>query len=191
MQASNNRDPVDGDPVDHIVDRDAVDDIVGQWSHERPEMDVSALHVFGRLHRAYLLYQSSLSSLFAEYDLNMASFDVLAALRRNGSPYRMTSGELAKTMLVTTGGVTLRVDRLEKSGLVERKRDPDDRRIVYVCLTTSGLSLIDRTASAHFSNELRLLHQLDEDEQRQLASLLRRLETSIIDAEAAHEADTA
>ena len=172
-------------------DQDAVDDIIGQWGHERPEMDVSALRVFGRLHRAYLLYQSSLSSLFAEYDLNMASFDVLASLRRNGAPYRMTSGELAKTMLVTTGGVTLRVDRLEKAGLVERKRDPDDRRIVYVCLTTTGLSLIDQTASAHFANELRLLQNLDEDDQHQLAELLRRLEASIIEAETAHEADSA
>ncbi|ALG86339.1 MarR family winged helix-turn-helix transcriptional regulator [Gordonia phthalatica] len=172
-------------------DQDAVDDIIGQWGQERPEMDVSALHVFGRLHRAYLLYQSSLSSLFSEYDLNMASFDVLASLRRNGAPYRMTSGELAKTMLVTTGGVTLRVDRLEKAGLVERKRDPDDRRIVYVCLTTSGLSLIDQTASAHFSNELRLLQDLDENDQRQLADLLRRLENSIIDAETDHEAHSA
>ncbi|MBM7365690.1 MarR family winged helix-turn-helix transcriptional regulator [Gordonia hydrophobica] len=172
-------------------EQDAVDDIVGQWGHERPDMDVSALQVFGRLHRAYLLYQTSLSSLFSDYDLNMASFDVLASLRRNGAPYRMTSGELAKTMLVTTGGVTLRVDRLEKAGLVERKRDPDDRRIVYVCLTTTGLSLIDQTASAHFANELRLLQGLDEADQRALSTLLQKLETSIIDAEAEGEAHSA
>ena len=75
--------------------------------------------------------------------------------------------------------------------VLERKRDPDDRRIVYVCLTTTGLRLIDQTASAHFANEMRLLQSLDDDEQVQLARLLRRLEASIIEAETEHEADTA
>ncbi|EGD54909.1 MarR family winged helix-turn-helix transcriptional regulator [Gordonia neofelifaecis] len=169
-------------------ERDAVDEIVEQWGVERPDMDVSALQVFGRLHRSYLLYQTSLGGLFAEYGLNMASFDVLASLRRAGPPYRMTSGELAKTMLVTTGGVTLRVDRLEKTGLVERKRDPDDRRIVYVCLTTTGLRVIDQAANAHFSNELRLLESLSDEDRNSLSQLLRRLESSILDAESDDEA---
>ena len=162
---------------------DAVDGIIAQWAAERPTLDVSALAVFGRLHRTYLQYQSSLSTLLARYDLNNASFDVLTALRRSGSPFRMTSTELSKTMLVTTGGVTLRVDRLEKSGLVERKRDPDDRRVVYVCLTTTGLSLIDDATTAHFQNELRLLSGLDDEQRRQLARLLGVLEESITDAE--------
>ncbi|GAA4681490.1 MarR family transcriptional regulator [Gordonia humi] len=162
---------------------DAVDGIIAQWAAERPTLDVSALAVFGRLHRAYLQYQSSMSTLFARYDLNNASFDVLAALRRSGSPFRMTSSQLAKTMLVTTGGVTLRVDRLEKSGLVERKRDPDDRRVVYVCLTTAGLSLIDEATTDHFQNELRLLGGLDVEQRAELATLLRALEASITEAE--------
>ncbi|MCF8587609.1 MarR family winged helix-turn-helix transcriptional regulator [Gordonia liuliyuniae] len=170
--------------TDHIAASDGVDDAVRQWRSERPGLDVSALEVFGRLHRAYLQYQSSLSNLFAEYDLNMASFDVLAALRRSGAPYRMTSGQLAKTTLVTTGGVTLRVDRLEKAGFVERKRDPEDRRVVYACLTTSGMRLIDEAAEAHFANEQRLLAGLPPDEQSQLADLLRKLSASMSDSAA-------
>ena len=167
---------------DHDPLPDTVDHAIAQWAQERPALDVSALHVFGRLHRAYLRYQSSMSTLFAHHDLNTASFDVLAALRRSGPPYRMTSTELARTMLVTTGGVTLRVDRLEKSGLVERVRDSDDRRVVYVYLTAEGIRAIDTAADAHFANELRLLDGLDDDEQQQLAALLRALEASIQNA---------
>jgi DNA-binding MarR family transcriptional regulator len=168
---------------EHHLPPDAVDHAIAQWAQERPTLDVSALEVFGRLHRTYLRYQSSMSTLFAQYDLNTASFDVLAALRRSGPPFRMTSTDLARTMLVTTGGVTLRVDRLEKSGLVERQRDADDRRVVYVCLTTTGLRVIDDAATAHFQNELVLLDGLNETDQRQLARLLRALESSIRDAE--------
>lgn len=86
-----------------VPDRDAVDDIVDQWAHQWPELDVSPLKVLGRLHRSYLRYQASLAVVFEEHGINMASFDVLAALRRSGPPYRMTSGQLAESALVTTG----------------------------------------------------------------------------------------
>ncbi len=165
-------------------DRDAVDHIVAQWNEQWPALDVSALEVFGRMHRSYLRYQSALAALFEQHGINMAAFDVLAALRRSGPPYRMTAGQLADTALVTTGGITLRVDRLEKAGLVERERDPDDRRVVYTCLTPAGLRVVEETAADHFANEARMLTGLTPDEQRRLAGLLRKLEQSIITAEA-------
>lgn len=159
---------------------DAVDEIVAQWARQAPGLDVSALRIFGRLHRSYLRYQTAISTVFEKYDINMASFDVLAALRRSGPPYRMTSGQLSQSALVTTGGITLRVDRLEQAGLVVRERDEDDRRIVYACLTPKGLQLIDETAAEHFGNEKQMLGDLSEREQTQLAKLLQKLERSII-----------
>ncbi|MQY28693.1 MarR family winged helix-turn-helix transcriptional regulator [Nocardia aurantia] len=173
-------------------DRDAVDHIVGQWNEQWPALDVSPLEVFGRMHRSYLRYQTSLAAVFEKHGINMAAFDVLAALRRSGPPYRMTSGQLAETALVTTGGTTLRVDRLEKAGLVERERDPDDRRIVYARLTDAGKQVLEQTAAEHFANESRMLAGLTTDERHQLAGLLRKLEQSIVTAENSGEhADTA
>jgi DNA-binding MarR family transcriptional regulator len=172
-------------PTKRAPDYDAVDDIVSQWNRQWPELDVSALHVFGRLHRTYLRYQASLAAVFEQHGINMASFDVLAALRRSGPPYRMTSGQLAESSLVTTGGITLRVDRLEKAGLVVRERDPDDRRVVYARLTDEGLRVVDTTAEAHFGNESRMLANLSQDKRKQLARLLLELEHSIVTSETA------
>lgn len=168
---------------DAVPARDAVDDIVSQWAGQWPDLDVAALHVFGRLHRSYLRYQTSLAALFDAHGINMASFDVLAALRRSGPPFRMTAGRLAEMSLVTTGGITLRVDRLEKAGLVTRVRDTEDRRVVYAQLTDKGLQVIEDAAVAHFANESRMLAGLSEAERDRLAGLLRKLEHSIESSE--------
>ncbi|MGW2063132.1 MarR family transcriptional regulator [Streptomyces sp. AM2-3-1] len=162
---------------------DAVDLILEQWKRELPGLDASPMEVLGRLHRSFLRYQGLLSDLFDCFDLNMAAFDVLAALRRSGPPYRRTAGELADISLVTTGGITLRLDRLEKAGLVTRERDPDDRRVVYAQLTDRGIEIADVVAVAHFANEERMLAELTGAERRQLGRLLGKLERSLETAE--------
>jgi DNA-binding MarR family transcriptional regulator len=158
---------------------DAVSAIVAQWHTEAPDLDVSALEVLGRMHRSYLRYQSSLNALFESFGINTASFDVLAALRRSGKPYRMTSGQLATSSLVTTGGITLRLDRLEGAGLVKRIREGHDRRVVFAQLTPKGVRLIDEVAKVHFENENKLLSGLTDAERKRLSALLQKLEASI------------
>ncbi len=158
---------------------DAIDTIVDQWADQVPDLDVSAMQVLGRLHRSYLKYQSALNVLFERQGINTASFDVMAALRRSGPPYRMTAGQLSVASMVTTGGITMRLDRLEKAGLVARERDASDRRIVHAQLTDKGFTLVEETARAHFANEARMLSQLNDAERSQLAVLLRKLEHSI------------
>jgi len=158
---------------------DAIDAIVGQWADQVPDLDVSPMQVLGRLHRSYLKYQSALNVLFDRQGINTASFDVMAALRRSGPPYRMTAGQLSVASMVTTGGITMRLDRLEKAGLVARERDAGDRRIVHAQLTDRGFALVEETARAHFANEGRMLSRLNDAEQSQLAVLLRKLEHSI------------
>lgn len=158
---------------------DAVDLMMEQWRRELPDVDTSALAVLGRLHRSFNRYQAQLTRLFEHHGLSMSGFSVLAALRRLGPPYRCTAGQLADTNLVSTGGITQRVDKLEKDGLVRRDRDPDDRRVVYVELTDAGLVLVDRVAGAHFANEARMLGGLTPTERAQLAKLLSRLEHSL------------
>jgi DNA-binding MarR family transcriptional regulator len=163
--------------------RDVVDTLIAQWEREMPGMDVSALAVFGRLHRSYVRYAALIGEIFDKHDINMAAFDVLAALRRSGPPFRRTAGELAGIGLVTTGGITLRLDRLEAAGLITRERDAEDRRVVYAQLTAVGLELIDRVVRDHFSNELRMLNDLTDAERHQLAALLGKLEYSLQAAE--------
>lgn len=159
--------------------RDAVDQIVGQWAKIRPELDVSAMEVFGRLHRSFLLYRSAIGARFAELGTTEPGFDVLAALRRSGPDHRLSAGELARQTLVTTGGLTLRVKRLEEEGYVRRWRDPDDNRMVHVALTEAGVELVDRAADAHFANLTRMLEKLSPGERKDLAHLLGRLDESL------------
>ena len=158
---------------------DSVGEIVARWRQVRPELDVSAMTVFGPLHRAFLLYRLQITEVFERHGINEAGFDVLACLRRAAPDFRATAGELAAQTLVTTGGLTLRVNRLQEAGLVTRERDAVDNRVVYVALTESGKDLIDKVADDHFANEARMLAGLPERERRELADLLVRLEGAL------------
>src|SRR5690349_20177137 len=100
---------------------DRVADIQNAWRRERPDLDPSPQGVIGRLHRVALLLTERLVAVDEEYGLSEGEFDVLATLRRAGDPYERPAGELADHTLVTTGGLTKRVDRLERRGLVERR----------------------------------------------------------------------
>ncbi|GAB7007425.1 MarR family transcriptional regulator [Nocardioides sp. AN3] len=164
---------------------DDVDRFVRQWIEQRPELDPSPIALFGRVHRIYLRYQAVVTKEFEKYDLNPASFDVLAALRRAGKPYRMSGTELAAESLLSSAGITFRLDRLEKSGLIERIRDTDDRRVVYSQLTQKGLGVIDRAIVTHLEREHALLEGLSERDVTALTGLLRKLEDAIIASEAA------
>ncbi|GAA4834198.1 MarR family winged helix-turn-helix transcriptional regulator [Saccharopolyspora rosea] len=158
---------------------DAVDFMIAEWERECPDLDASGMAVFGRLHRAFSRYHDQLVRVFGSFDLTMAGFTILASLRRAGPPFRRTAGELADAALVTTGGITQRVDKLAEAGLVRRERDAEDRRVVHVQLTEEGLAFVDRVSQAHFANENRMLRGLTATERERLADLLSRLEASL------------
>ncbi|RRQ27400.1 MarR family transcriptional regulator [Rhodococcus sp. Eu-32] len=157
---------------------DGVDVIVSHWAVARPELDVSGLKVFGRLHRSFLVYKNRIAETFDKYDLTDSGFDVLACLRRAVPDHRLTAGELAEQTLVTTGGLSLRVKRLEDAGLVTRTRDAGDARVVYVELTPSGSALVDTIADEHFKKLTVMLGDMSEDDVQTLSTLLARLEKS-------------
>ncbi|MCR1785705.1 MarR family transcriptional regulator [Nocardioides carbamazepini] len=159
-----------------------VDRFVQQWREQRPDLDPSPIALFGRVHRVYLRYQAVITKCFEDFGLNPASFDVLAALRRAGAPYRMTGTELAAESLLSSAGITFRLDKLEQAGLITRIRDTQDRRVVHSQLTPEGLALIDEAIAAHLDNEHRLLAGVDDADADQLAALLQRLEDSILAA---------
>ncbi|EFE71662.1 transcriptional regulator [Streptomyces viridosporus ATCC 14672] len=165
--------------VQNSTDADAVSRIIEEWHRQRPDLDPSPIEVLGRLHRSFLLYQSRTSKPVAAAGLSLAGFDVLAALRRSGEPYRLTAGELAATSLISSAGVTLRLDRLEGDGLIVRERDVKDRRVVHCRLTPAGLKLIDTLLAEYLENERSMLAGLKPKERVQLAALLQKLERSL------------
>src|SRR3546814_5349446 len=81
--------------------------------------------------------------------LNGASFDYLATLRRACAPYALSPSDLMVSTLVTSGTMTHRIDQLEKAGLVERVRNPDDGRSFLISLSAQGRELIDEAVTAH------------------------------------------
>lgn len=157
------------------MSEDAVDRIAAQWHRERPDLDTSPMELVGRISRAAALVQREIEAVFAEHGLTGADFDVLASLRRSGPPYRLTPGDLSRSTMVTTGGMTKRLDRLEARGLIRREPDPRDRRGRLVALTAEGTALVDRAVDAHYRNEARLLEGVPAARREQLVALLREL----------------
>ena len=158
-----------------VVAKDTVDAMLEQWKLERPDLDVAATGVFGRISRIAALVEQSMDRVFEPYGLTGADFVVLAALRRSGKPYQLTPTALTRSMMVSSGGTTKRLDRLEARGLIRRDPDPADRRGTLVTLTDAGLATIDTVASEHVQNEKQLIAPLPRNERTTLTQLLRDL----------------
>jgi DNA-binding MarR family transcriptional regulator len=154
---------------------DYVDTILQQWATERPDLDVSPMGVIGRISRLSRVLERSIEDVFASYDLSRGGFDVLAALRRSGPPYRLSPTDLYNSLLISSGATTNRVDRLEERNLVARVPDPLDRRSILVALTPKGRRLVDKVVDSHVENEHRMLDFLNRTERQQLGGLLRKL----------------
>ena len=152
-----------------------MDGILAQWRRERPDVDVAPLGLYGRLFRAAHLSDGVLAQGLARYGLQPGWFDLLAALRRAGDPYELNPTQLRRTTLLSSSGMTKRLDRLEAAGLVGRRPDPNDRRGTLVRLTRRGKSVIDRALRTHVGNEEHLLGGLSAAERRSIDRILRKL----------------
>ncbi|WP_318656483.1 MarR family winged helix-turn-helix transcriptional regulator [Scrofimicrobium canadense] len=146
--------------------------IVDAWRTERPDLDPSPMLVFSRLSRLSRHLDRERRKAFAAHDLETWEFDVLAALRRSGEPYQATPGALMNDLLVSSGTMTNRIDRLEEAGLVQRKPSNRDRRVVLVQLTDAGAQRVDGALEALLKAEKRILSVLELSERTELASLL-------------------
>jgi DNA-binding MarR family transcriptional regulator len=166
--------------VENVVP-DHLDFVLAQWARERPDLDVSAMGVIGRLSRLSPLMGAELTKAFAAHGLDRPSFDVLATLRRSGPPFSLTPAELMRSSMVTSGAITQRLDRLEARGWVTRRPSESDGRGVNVALTDEGLALIDAALPDHVQNEERILAVLSREQRDQLADILRTLLESLGD----------
>jgi len=147
-----------------------------EWQRERPDIDANVMALAGRLLEAtHLLERNWFLPLAAQFELHQGEFDVIATLRRSGNPYAMTPTDLHEGLMLSSGAMTSRLDRLERKGLIERVPSPNDRRSTLVRLTPAGLALIDKALPLHVANEQQAMAALTQKEQGQLDRLLAKL----------------
>jgi DNA-binding MarR family transcriptional regulator len=152
-----------------------MDGILAQWRRERPDIDASPMAVCGELWRASERVRAGVIVNVASADLDLAGFDVLLTLRRNGREQALSPSALAKDMMLSTSAMTNRLDRLEKRGLIARRTDPDDRRGLQIMLTDEGFALIDGLVESHVETEARMLAALSQAERAILRELLGKI----------------
>lgn len=153
---------------------DMADRIQDAWQRERPDIDTSSIGVITRVVRLARHLERARSQELRDIGTDAVTLDVLATLRRAGSPYRLTAGQLQRAALVTSGAITQRLDKLERARLVRRSSDPSDGRIVVVELTTSGRREVDRVVEELMRREGKLLDFMAKDDRTTLERLLRQ-----------------
>jgi DNA-binding MarR family transcriptional regulator len=165
--------------------RDLVDDLLGEWAQQRPELDCGALGVVVRVQLLAKLLCDSAEESLAEFGLKLWEYDVLSALRRQGKPYEMLASELARDSLLTSGTVTTRIDGLEARSLVQRRPDQNDRRTINIRLTKQGLGVINDAIGTRISSANNQLRCLTNTERHQVSAALRKVLQGMSDQQAA------
>ncbi|MFD1009321.1 MarR family winged helix-turn-helix transcriptional regulator [Oceanisphaera ostreae] len=160
---------------------DQIDRIVGLWQQVRPDLELKSTEVIGRIVRLeYFITRRVLQDL-AHYDLNVGEFDVLAALRRHPPSFQLSPHQLQSMVLISSGALTNRINRLESRGLVSRAQAEHDRRGVIVTLTDQGFNVLETAVKHHLAAEAELANTLSIEEQRQVAALLKKMLLAIED----------
>lgn len=159
-----------------VGEHDDIDRVERDWRRERPDIDVGSIGIVSRIWRIGRHLEQQRKAQLAAFGSDRGTVDVLAMLRRAGPPYRRSAGELTRSALITSGGVSQRLDKLEKAGLVTRHVDVEDRRRVDVELTAAGVQLIDSVLADLMEHDARVLAgALTAPEQDRLRQLLRKL----------------
>jgi len=154
---------------------DSVDLITAAWRRERPDIEVGSIGVVTRIWRIGRHLDRHRKQRLELLGTDRVTLDVLATLRRSGPPYQRTAGELMHSSLITSGGVSQRLEKLERAGYIERHVDQADRRRVEVRLTPAGVDLVDSVVADVMEHETKLLGRLSPGEQETLIGLLRKL----------------
>lgn len=152
---------------------DPVDAVIADWKTVRPNLDPSPLGLVGRVLVLAEQLQRSVDAALDKHSLTLGLFDILATLRRNGKKGGLTPGQLLKSVVLSSGGLTSRLDKLEAAGLIERSDDPADRRGVVVTLTPKGKRVIDAATATRFEEARRSLPPLPPTDREALEGMLR------------------
>ena len=158
-----------------LPDEDHVDRIIREWAQEYPSLDTEAMAVIGRILRIARYLERDVELELGRFGLSISEFNALSALRRHGEPHALSPTELSRGLMLSSGGLSKLVERLEARGLVVRTPDQTDGRGVVVALTPAGRELQEAAIEAHVANENELLGPLDTDARDEVNRLLRTL----------------
>jgi DNA-binding MarR family transcriptional regulator len=157
------------------AERDSIDALLEEWRRERPDLDASPVAILGRLHRISARLHRRVEAWLLPLGLTWESFSVILTLRRSGPPFALRPTDLYRESLLTSGAMTNRIARVEKRGLVRRRRDPHDGRVAVVELTERGRQLADRATTIHFRALAETLCGLSDRDRDQLDAVLTKL----------------
>ena len=157
------------------VPSDVVDALLSDWRAERPDLDVQAMAVVGRIIMISQKLHQRVGTVLSEFDLNYSDFDVLATLRRSGEPYELTPTELMRSVLITSGAMTALLDRLTARGFIQRGQNRRDGRVRTAILTAEGRALVDRAAQVRFAEASQAAACFSSGEQAEMSVALKRL----------------
>ena len=152
---------------------DAVDQLIEAWKETRPDLDPAPLGIVGRVIVLAQHLEKSVAVALSEHGITLGQFDILATLRRHGPKGGMTPTQLLGCVMLSSGGMTSRLDTLERSEWIVRCPDPNDRRGVIIELTPKGKKLIDIATATRFDEAARSLPSLDAVDREKLEGLLR------------------
>jgi DNA-binding MarR family transcriptional regulator len=159
--------------------RDRIDERRGQWAQELPAVDTVGMGILGRMRWLTLKVRTPIEAVFARAGLATGEFDVLATLLRSGAPYRLRPTELYRSLMISSGGLTDRLDRLEKAELIRRGEPQGDARSLPVELTREGRRRVETAFREDMKIEAQLLAGLSGKELKTLEGLLRKLVRSL------------
>ncbi|MDJ0840759.1 MAG: MarR family transcriptional regulator [Acidobacteriota bacterium] len=159
----------------YASDEAAMESILAQWRRERPDIDPSPMAVCGQIWRTSDRVRQGVLANLTKHGLDMAGFDVIMTLRRQGKDEALSPSALAKEIMLSTSAMTNRLDRLEKRGLIKRTLDPEDRRGLKIVLTEEGFALAEEIVVSHVETEERMLSALTEEERLQLRAMLNKI----------------
>lgn len=155
---------------------DRVDNMLEEWQQRRPDLDTSTLAVVARVLRASHHLQATLDDIAEAYGLShQGDLDVLTEIYRANPDRGLTPTELAEALLLTAGGMTVRLHRLRDAGLINRTPNPHDGRGVLVRLTSAGIDLVEHALVTLLDAQANSIRNLDPTERTQLADHLRTL----------------
>ncbi len=153
---------------------DVIDHLLTGWLETRPDLDASPLAVVGRVIVLARHLEQSVGTALEKHGLTLGQFDILGTLRRHGPKGGLTPSELLGSVMLSSGGMTARLDKLEDAALIARGPDAEDRRKVVIELTTKGKRLIDAATATRLEEAKTSLPKMSQEELETLAELLRK-----------------
>lgn len=152
---------------------DLIDQLRDEWNQEDSKLDTSAMDIVGRIIKLGNIWSVQVNTIMKPFGLKYTEFDIIATLRRSGKPYELTPTQLCNSILLTSGAMTTALNRVEKSGLIERTLSASDKRVKTARLTPKGIKLAHQAAEKRFELASNQIQKISGKNRQILSALLR------------------